>query len=172
MQFCPHCRSTLEELPWVGRVRKVCLSEGCGFVHWDNPLPVVAAIVQHEQTGRILLARNAAWPMEFYGLITGFLERGESPQEAVAREVKEETDLDVFATSLVGVYPFQRKNELIIAFHVRARGEIRLSEELASYKLIAPEKLYPWEGGTGDAVRDWLVGWRGSAPPPVPVPMA
>lgn len=172
MRYCPHCQSTLQELPWVGRVRMVCMSEGCGFVHWDNPLPVVAAIIEHEGSGRILLARNAAWPMEFYGLITGFLERGESPEEAVAREIKEETELDAFATKLVGVYPFHRKNELIIAFHVRARGEIRLSEELVAYKLIAPDALRPWEGGTGDAVRDWLIGRYGSAPPAAPVPMA
>ena len=63
----------------------------CGYVHWNNPLPVVAAIVEYE--GKILLARNAAWPEGMFALITGFLENGETPEEGIAREVLEETSL-------------------------------------------------------------------------------
>ena len=37
-----------------------------------------------------------------------------------------------------------------------AEGEIALSEELAEFRLIAPEKLRPWDSGTGMAIRDWL----------------
>ena len=50
----------------------------------------------------------------------------------------------------------QRRNELIIAYHVPASGEVRLNEELADYRRIAPEKLRPWDFGTGLALRDWL----------------
>ena len=157
MRYCPQCAQVLSELPLAGRQRLLCPDPQCGWVHWNNPLPVVAAIVEHEDSaGRILLARNRAWDFEFFGLITGFLESGESPEQAVAREVKEEVGLDASATALVGVYDFQRKNEVIIAYHVKARGEIVLGEELCDYRLIAPEKLQPWEGGTGRAVRDWL----------------
>jgi NAD+ diphosphatase len=56
---------------------------------------VLAAVVEYQ--GKILLARNAAWPHKMYALITGFMEAGESPQEGIAREVKEETNLDVSA---------------------------------------------------------------------------
>ena len=161
MRYCPLCAQTLVELPLAGRQRRACTDPQCGWVHWDNPLPVVAAIVEHiDSEGKILLARNRAWEAVFFGLITGFIERGESPEQAVAREVKEEVGLDVTATSLVGVYDFQRKNELIIAYHVRACGEIVLNEELCDYRLIAPEKLRPWDAGTGLAVRDWLAGLR------------
>lgn len=159
MRFCPLCAEPLIDLPLAGRQRRVCADPQCAWVHWDNPLPVVAAIVEHvDSEGKILLARNQAWQDAFFGLITGFVERGESPEQAVAREVKEEVGLDVTATSLVGVYDFQRKNELIIAYHVRAQGEITLNEELCDYRLIAPEKLRPWNAGTGLAVRDWLAG--------------
>ncbi len=92
-----------------------------------------------------------------FGLVTGFLERDETPEEAVAREVKEELDLDAQQVSLIGVYPFQRKNEVIIAYHVVATGEVRLNEELAEYRLVAPEKLRPWDFGTGLALREWLL---------------
>lgn len=157
MRYCPHCAQVLIDLPLAGRQRLACIDPQCGFVHWDNPLPVVAAIIEHEDSdGKILLARNSAWTIEFFGLITGFLERDESPEAAVAREVKEEVGLETTATSLVGVYDFQRKNEIIIAYHVKARGEITLNEELCDYRLIAPDQLQPWDAGTGLAVRDWL----------------
>lgn len=161
MRYCPCCAQMLVDRPLAGRQRKACADPQCGWVHWDNPLPVAAAIVEHlDSDGRILLARNSAWQEANFGLITGFIENGESPVQAVAREVKEEVGLEVTATTLVGVYDFQRKNEIIIAYHVQAQGKIVLSEELCDYRLIAPEKLKPWATGTGLAVRDWLAGRR------------
>ena len=106
----------------------------------------------------ILLARNRAWVEGAFGLITGFLERDEDPADGVMREVKEELDLDASSAQLIGVYPFTRKNEVILAYHVLASGDIHLNEELAEYRLIAPEKLKAWDYGTGLAVRDWLAG--------------
>jgi NAD+ diphosphatase len=135
-----------------GKVRLAC-PDG-HWTHWDNPLPVLAALVEIE--GRILLARNAAWPEKMFALITGFMERGETPEQGVARELKEETNLDANEVQLIGVYEFIRKNELIIAYHVKASGEIRLSEELVEYRLIAPERLRPWRAGTGYAMADWM----------------
>jgi len=105
---------------------------------------------------RILLARNAAWPPKTFALITGFLEAGETPEQGIAREVKEETNLDVERTSLIGVYEFTRKNELIVAYHVVASGSVQLSEELVEYRMVAPERLRPWRAGTGLAVADWM----------------
>lgn len=134
------------------------LACACGYVHWDNPVPVVAAIVEHE--GAVILARNRDWPEKMYGLVTGFLEKDESPEAGVKREVKEELDLEPLGASLVGLYPFARRNELIIAYHVPAAGAVRLNEELADYRRIAPEKLRPWDFGTGLAVADWLARRR------------
>jgi NAD+ diphosphatase len=153
LRFCSACGAGLEALPLAGRLRQVCAA-GCGHVEWGNPLPVVAALVERE--GRIVLARNHAWAEGVFGLVTGFLEAGESPEEAVAREVAEELGLVAAAISLIGAYPFERKNEIILAYHVQAAGEIVLNEELAEFRLIAPEKLRPWDFGTGLAVRDWL----------------
>jgi NAD+ diphosphatase len=154
-RYCPMCAAPLVERADVGEGGKLRL--GCPdghWTHWDNPLPVVAALVEVE--GRILLARNAAWPEKAFGLITGFLERGETPEQGAARELKEETNLDAEETRLIGVYEFIRKNELLIAYHVKASGEIRLSEELVDYRLVAPEKLRPWRTGTGSAMADWM----------------
>jgi NAD+ diphosphatase len=158
--FCRSCGARLEILPLAGRLRQVC-SAGCGHVEWGNPLPVVAALVERE--GRIVLARNHAWAEGVFGLVTGFLEAGESPEAAVQREVKEELNLDARSVALIGVYPFERNNEIIIAYHVKADGEVVLNEELAEFRLIPPEKLRPWEFGTGLAVRDWLQSLSPSA---------
>jgi hypothetical protein len=76
-KFCPVCAAPLIDRALNPSPRCVC-SAGCGFVHYNNPTPVIAAIVEHEQS--VVLARNKAWPRHFYGLITGFLERGETPQ--------------------------------------------------------------------------------------------
>jgi NAD+ diphosphatase len=149
------CAAALIERADTGESGKLRLACPDGhWTHWDNPLPVLAALVEVE--GRILLARNAAWPEKMFALITGFMERGEGPEQGVARELKEETNLDADEISLIGVYEFIRKNELIIAYHVKASGEIRLSEELVDYRLVVPEKLRPWRAGTGLAMADWM----------------
>jgi NADH pyrophosphatase NudC (nudix superfamily) len=157
-RFCPRCASTLIERADAaadgGRLRRVCPDEECGYIHWNNPLPVVAAIVEYE--GKILLARNAAWAEGVFALITGFLEAGETPEEGIAREVLEETSLHVRETELIGVYEFIRKNELIIAYHVKAEGTIALSPELLEYRLVEPAKLRPWRAGTGQALGEWM----------------
>lgn len=154
-RYCPRCGGVLERALLDGTTRTVCNNAGCGFVHWDNPLPVVAAVI--ELDGRILLARNRKWPDGKFGLVTGFLERDDaSPEAGIAREVREETALEVVATSLIGVYPYVLKNEVLLAYHAVARGSVRLNEELVEYRLIAPERLQPWDSGTGHAVRDWL----------------
>lgn len=164
-RFCPCCGSPLEWGEVAGQNRQLCFNPPCGFVRWDNPLPVVAAIVQcMDREGRVLIARNQAWPVDKFGLVTGFLERDEAPEAAVAREVREETQLEALAVHLVGVYPFARKNEVLLVYHVPARGEIVLNEELAEYRLVVPEKLRPWPHGTGPALADWLVS-LGLRPP-------
>jgi NAD+ diphosphatase len=105
----------------------------CGFTHWNNPTPVLAAVIEYG--GQILLARNAAWPGRMFALITGFMEAGETPQEGITREIQEETNLTTNELNLIGVYDFQRMNQVIIAYHAVATGEVRLSPELAEYKL-------------------------------------
>jgi len=97
--------------------------------------------------------------------VTGFLEKDERPEDRVRREVKEELDLDAIGAHFVGLYPFARRNELIIAYHVPAAGVVRLNEELADYRRIAPGKLRPWDFGTGLAVADWLSRRQGTTAP-------
>ncbi|MFZ2910763.1 MAG: NUDIX hydrolase [Candidatus Desulfobacillus denitrificans] len=172
LSFCPDCATRLADIAAVedsgDKVRLRC--PACGWTHWNNPVPVLAAIVECvDQGGRILLARNAAWTQRMFALVTGFMEAGESPEDGIRRELAEETALEVLDTTLVGVHEFLRMNQVIITYHVRARGEVRLSPELAEYKLFAPEQIRCWRAGTGLALAQWLRG-RGHEPQFVDLP--
>jgi NAD+ diphosphatase len=161
--FCPVCATELALLGQEedGGLKHRLRCPACDFTHWNNPTPVLAAIVEID--GQVLLARNAAWPQGTLGLITGFMEAGETPEEGIAREIAEETNLQVSALSLVGVHDFQRMNQIIITYHAVAHGSVQLSPELAEYRLLAPERVKCWRAGTGLALADWLRG-RGIEP--------
>lgn len=152
-QYCPQCKEPLQH-PEVGYI--YCPNNSCGFVLYENPTPVVAAIIEDPETASVILVQSQGWPPTWYALVTGFLEKHEDPAEAVLREVEEEIGLQGELMSFIGHYPFQRMNQLIIAYHIRASGEVRLGDELADYKRVAIEKVKPWESGTGYALRDWL----------------
>ncbi len=156
-RYCPRCGGALADAQLGGLPRRVCPVEACEFIAWGNPVPVVAALIECiDRDGQMLLARNSAWPEGKFALVTGFLERDEAPRDAVAREVAEETGLTVEAVHWIGNYGFADANQVLLVYHVQARGEIVLNEELAETRLIPKEKLKGWERGTGYAVLDWL----------------
>jgi NAD+ diphosphatase len=158
-RFCPNCATPLQRISQDedGGPKERVRCPACGWTHWNNPVPVLAAVIEcTDHDGSVLLARNAAWPGRMFALITGFMEAGETPEEGIAREVVEETSLAVESVSLIGVYDFQRMNQLIVAYHVRAHGEVKLSPELAEYKRFAPGQVMCWPAGTGYALADWL----------------
>ncbi len=162
-RFCPSCATPLA---WIAQMedggeKQRLRCPACAYTHWNNPTPVLAAVIEYRD--RILLAQNAAWPGKMFALITGFMEAGETPEDGIAREVKEETNLDVGALQLIGVYDFQRMNQVIIAYHAVADGEVRLSPELVDYRLYTPETVKCWPAGTGYALADWLRS-RGHVP--------
>lgn len=156
MRFCPQCAQPLRRIEVGGRPRDTCMDNRCGFVNWNNPVPVVAGIV--EWNGQVILVRNVGWPASWFGLVTGFLEAGEMPEDAIVREVKEETGLDARLQSYIGMYEFFRKNQLLICYHLTAdSGDVRCPpDEIAEFRWVPIEVVQPWSAGTGHALRDWL----------------
>ena len=127
-------------------------------MHWDNPVPVVAALIEFQ--GKIVLARNSQWPEGVFSLITGYLERNETPEEAVVREVKEELGLDSKVQELLGCYSFIEKNQIILAHWVVATGELETGDEVAEIKILSRNELELWQFGclalTSTIAKQWL----------------
>ncbi len=155
-RFCPNCASALAAVSQMedGGEKTRLRCPACDYTHWNNPTPVLAAVIEYE--GKVLLARNAAWPGKMFALITGFMEAGETPEGGIEREIKEETSLDTQSLKLIGVYDFQRMNQVIIAYHAVCSGEVLLSPELVDYRLYELDQLKCWPAGTGYALADWL----------------
>lgn len=134
-----------------------CTSDDCRYEQYKNPTPVVAAVVEYGDR-QVVLGHNRAWPPGWFGLITGFLEQYEHPDDCIIREVKEELGLDVEMQGFIGHYTFKRLNQIIIAYHVKCDEQpIVLDDELDEYKIVPFDTVKYWPAGTGYALRDLLV---------------
>ena len=157
MKFCLRCASQLIKQEIDGTPKEACSFNGCGFVNWENPIPVVAGLVKLENS--YVLARNSEWPREVFSVITGFMEKGESPEEAVSRELKEELGCYCGSLEFIGHFKFSRNNQLIIAYHVEAKGVLSLSSEIAEVRLVSEGELLQYDFGklqlTSEIVRSW-----------------
>jgi NAD+ diphosphatase len=161
-KHCWHCGGLLGVITGKPGQRS-CGAEQCRTITYLSPVPVVAAIVEHD--GAVILVRAHGWPDSWHGLVTGFLEFEEHPEAAVRREVGEELGLVVETSRLVGVYPFAQMNQVIIAYHLNASGEIAIDgTELAGFKRVPLDDLTPWNFGTGPAVGDFLAQRRAAVP--------
>lgn len=118
-------------------------------------MPVVAAILELNAEV-VVLVRNNGWPEGLFGLVSGFLESGETADEAIVREVREELGLDAKIVQFVGVYPFFELNQTILVYHLTAQGEVQVGDELAEIRMIPHNKLRPWSFAAGLALQDWL----------------
>ena len=158
MKYCPLCTQPLRLMSNDTKPRLACPDSVCGFVFWDNPVPVVAAIVETPEG--VVLAHNRTWPKGLFSVISGFLESAESPQAAIERETVEELGLTTHDAALLGHYPLLEQNQLIIAYHLRAEGAITLNEELDAFKIIPATQLGGYDFGpltlTRRLVDDWL----------------
>ncbi len=76
----------------------------CDFVNYQNPRPTVTGLVLHEN--KLLLTKRAGAPFkDWWDLPGGFMDKGETPEEAIKRELMEETELDIRIDKLFGIYP-------------------------------------------------------------------
>lgn len=165
-RYCPLCAQPLEKTLRGGYERAVCPDPDCGFIHWHNPTPVVAAIVEHDR--QVVLVRSIGRPPTWFGLVAGFLEQAEHPDDAVLREIDEEVGLTPSRCTFLGNYAFPRRNQIIFAYHAEVPSlDVRLGEdELEDFRIVPIAELKPWPQGTGPALRDWLAS-RGFHPPVV-----
>ena len=118
MNFCSHCGKPVELRipPGDHRARYVCVH--CGAIHYQNPRIIAGAVPEHE--GRILLCRRAIEPrLGFWTVPAGFMENGETMQQAAARESYEEALIHVEIGSLLSVVHVLRADQVHVFFRAR-----------------------------------------------------
>lgn len=123
-QFCGVCGTPTER----NRRERVKRCPACGHTSYPRLAPaIIVAITKGDQ---LLLARSHRHPPDLYSVLAGFVEPGESLEECVIREIKEEVGLDVKNIRYFGSQPWPFPHSLMIAFTCEyAGGEIRLEEE-------------------------------------------
>jgi NAD+ diphosphatase len=88
----------------------------CGLVHFPRTDPAVTMLVQHKDGDRALLSRRHGAPEHRWSALAGFVEPGETPEEAVIREAREETGIQVTAVEYVTSQPWPFPSALMIGF--------------------------------------------------------
>lgn len=116
-RYCGRCGAPL--LPV--RAGHAARCSGCGSEHF--PRTDTAVIVSVTDGERLLLGRQASWPAKRYSVIAGFLEPGERLEDAVAREVLEETGLRVRSCRYAGSQPWPFPANLMVGFEAEADGD-------------------------------------------------
>jgi 8-oxo-dGTP diphosphatase len=139
--YCPHCASKLVRKEVAGQMRTACSQ--CNFVHWNNPLPVVATLIVAE--GGIVLVQRGVDPAKgTWCLPAGFMENGEDPAQAAAREVEEECGLKVEIKGIVCATRVPRVgvNEIILFFiAVPVGGTLKAGDDAVDAKVFSPDAL-------------------------------
>ncbi|PZN30356.1 MAG: NAD(+) diphosphatase [Proteobacteria bacterium] len=125
-RFCGRCGA-----PTVAREGGhllVCSDPGCQGQHYPRIDPAVIVLVTDGE--RVLLGRQASWPPGRYSTIAGFVEPGESLEDAVAREVREETAVEIDAVEYHSSQPWPFPSSLMLGFMAHAsRTEIRRTDQ-------------------------------------------
>jgi NAD+ diphosphatase len=137
-RFCGACGTPTE--PMEAERAKRC--PGCGLLAFPRLAPAVITLVERDD-GAALLARNRSFPVPMYSCIAGFVEPGETLEQAVAREVREEVGVLVGDIAYAGSQPWPFPHSLMIGFTARhAGGDISLDEgEIADAQWYHPEHL-------------------------------
>jgi len=159
VRFCPRCAAEAQvSFPHMLHC------DACDYRAMFGPEPVAATIPRDEE-GRIWLLRRASH--EGAGLWTfpgGYVELGESVEDAAVRETREELEMEIELGALVGVYSRAHERIVLVVFDARALGIGHETAEASEVRAFAPDEL-PWNElafwSTEQALRETLARTRG-----------
>lgn len=137
-RFCGRCGA--ETVASSGERSRTC--PRCGLQHFPRLSPAVITLIEDDR-GRVLLARSPHFAEGVYSTIAGFVEPGESLEECVAREIREEVGVEVRNIRYFGSQPWPFPNSLMIGFLADyAGGEIRIDPtEIEDARWFTPDDL-------------------------------
>lgn len=159
-RFCPRCREELE----IAEGRARC--PWCGFVAYANSAPTASAVVTDDR-GRLLLTRRAIEPDKgLWDIPGGFLDEAEHPLDALVRELREETGLEIepdeFLMATIDRYGdgpgAQATLNLLWAAHV-VGGEPEAADDVDELRWFAPDELPGEDELAFEHVKDVVAAW-------------
>jgi NAD+ diphosphatase len=138
-RFCGRCGSPTQ-VGEGGYIRR-CANAACGQGHFPRVDPAIIVLVTWEE--RCLLGRQPSWPVGRYSNIAGFVEPGESLETAVAREVWEETGIQIRAVTYHSSQPWPFPQSLMVGFTAQSASvEIQLHDgELEDAQWFSREEI-------------------------------
>jgi NAD+ diphosphatase len=166
-RFCANCGEPTES--GHGGHERVC--PACGAHHFPRTDPVV--IVRVTDGTRLLLGRQARWPEGRYSVLAGYVEPGETLEDAVRREVLEESRVEVRDVAYVASQPWPFPSSLMLGFHALAHGDQPHADddELTDVRWFSPPEVEEAAAGRGEVflpppysiARRLIDGWLAEA---------
>ena len=127
-------------LPSAGGHRALCSNGACGAAFFPRTDPCVIMLVHDGE--RALLGRQPTWPEGRYSTLAGFVEPGETLDDAVRRETFEEAGIRVGDCTYVGSQPWPFPASLMLGFEARALSDdIRIGAEMADVRWFTRDEL-------------------------------
>jgi 8-oxo-dGTP diphosphatase len=153
-KYCPRCGQPAD----VDYPRSINCPH-CGYGAYYNPKPVAAAIPLNTQNEIILLKRGFDPGKDLWTFPGGFVDLGESVEQAAIREAQEELGIDIELTRLVGVYSDQNDRIVLIVFAATTTQTPRTTPEAIEVEAFMPDEI-PWQDlafwSTTNALQDFL----------------
>ncbi|MCX7669721.1 MAG: NUDIX domain-containing protein, partial [Anaerolineae bacterium] len=142
--YCPRCAAPLADEFIFGRVRRRC--RYCGFIQFRDPKVAVAGLISDGE--RVLLVRRAAVPrIGFWALPAGYMDADELPEEAVTREIAEETGIAIEVLGLLRIAALggwhERRGILLIYRGRPVGGTLRARDDVSEARWFAADEI-PW----------------------------
>lgn len=158
-KYCPRCSAPLAWGEKFGRTRKLC--RYCGFIHFVEPKVAVAALVSDGE--RILLVKRAASPrIGYWALPAGYMDADELPEEALAREVAEETGVSVWVGRLQGIEPLagwaERRGILLLYRAQPVGGELTPGDDVSDARWFRAAEI-PWDELAFESTAEFVKSW-------------
>jgi NAD+ diphosphatase len=155
-RFCGRCGTPTE--PAAGERARKC--PACGLLAFPRLAPAIITLIERDD-GCALLARGRTFPIPMYSCLAGFVEPGETLEQAVHREVREEVGVEIDNVRYWASQPWPFPHSLMLGFNADwVRGEIEIDPvEIVDAKWFAPDDLPQIPPGISIARRlidDWL----------------
>ena len=152
--YCPHCGDKLIKKE-IGDEGLIPFCEKCSIPLWDMFTTCIITAVVNEEN-EVALLKQSYVTSATYVCVAGYMKMGESAEETVVREVKEELGLDAEEVKFIKSYPYKEKEMLMLGFKVKVKkAEFEYSQEVdfAKWFKFEPERFFELEESEKDAVR-------------------